>query len=119
MEVMNSICHWEMPSTDFDRSRVFYEALFGWKTQAMPEMDYMLFEVEGGVGGGFTKVDVVTDAGVIVYIRVEDIPAVLAKVPGLGGEILEEKTPVAAGEFGYIGIFRDSCGVRIGLWSKE
>ena len=119
MGTMNSICHWEIPSTDFDKSRAFYEGLFGWKTQPMPETDYVLFEIEGGVGGGFTKVDKVGDTVIFVYIQVEDIPATLAKVAGLGGKVLDEKMGIGGGEHGYMGVFEDCCGVRIGLWSKD
>jgi len=119
MEVMHSICHWEIPSTDFEKSHQFYEGLFGWKLHPMPEMDYLLFEVENGIGGGFNKVDSISDGGIFAYIRVEDIPAILARVPGLGGEVLEEKTPINEGVFGYQAIFRDSCGVKMGIWSRE
>jgi predicted enzyme related to lactoylglutathione lyase len=116
---MNSICHWDIPSTDFDKSQAFYGALFGWKFQPMPEQNYLLFMVEGGVGGGFNKVEKVSNDGIQVYILVEDIEATLAKVAELGGKTVIEKLKIGGGDHGYLATFTDSCGAQIGLWAKS
>jgi len=116
---MNVICHYEIPSTDFDKSKAFYEGLFGWPIQAMPEMNYMVFGEAGqGVGGGFNKVEKVNNEGIQVYIEVEDIPASLTKAKELGGEVLMDKTQISP-EHGYMAFILDSCGVKVGLWSKS
>lgn len=116
---MHTICHYEIPSTDFAKSKAFYEGLFGWPIQEMPEMSYMVFGEGGqGVGGGFNKVETVNNEGIQVYIEVEDIPATLAKAKELGGQVVLEKTQISP-EHGNMAFILDSCGVKIGLWSRE
>ncbi len=115
---MNMICHYEIPSTDFAKSKAFYEGLFGWTIQVMPDESYMMFGEAGqGVGGGFNKVEAVGSEGIQIYIEVEDIPAILAKAKELGGDLLIDKTAIPG--HGFMAFFGDSCGVKIGLWSKE
>ena len=116
---MNTICHYEIPSTDLDKSTAFYKGLFGWKIQQMPEMNYAVFGEEGkGVGGGINKVDKIDASGLKVYIEVEDIPATLASAKELGGQVTVEKTQISP-EHGYFAFFKDCCGAEVGLWSKE
>ena len=42
------IVHVEIPAADQAASGQFYSDLFGWKYSAYPEMDYAMFEAEGG-----------------------------------------------------------------------
>ncbi len=115
---MNMICHYEIPSTDFDKSKAFYDGLFGWNVQVLPDMNYAVFGEAGkGVGGGFNKVETVNNDGIQVYIEVEDIPASLAKAKELGGDVLMDKQQISE-EHGYMAFVTDSCGVKIGLWSR-
>jgi len=116
---MHNLCHFEIPSTDLAKSRAFYEGLFGWKVQMMPEMNYAVFQVgEDTLGGGFNPVEAVVNDGIQIYIEVADIPATLAKAKGLGGTVVLEKTPISP-EFGYLAFLLDSCGAKVGLWSRE
>jgi len=116
---MNMICHYEIPTTDFAKSKAFYDGLLGWNVHLMPESNYAVFGEPGqGVGGGFTKVDKVVNEGIQVYIEVEDIPAMLAKAEGLGGKVEMKKTRISP-DYGYMAFFQDCCGVKIGLWSKK
>ena len=43
------VVHWELMSKDPPRVAAFYEKIFGWKIQHMPEMNYRLVET-GGTG---------------------------------------------------------------------
>src|SRR5947208_16799824 len=43
------VVHWELMSKDPAKVAAFYEKIFGWKIQHMPEMDYRLVET-GGAG---------------------------------------------------------------------
>ncbi|MGH8104674.1 MAG: VOC family protein, partial [bacterium] len=84
--VDNSIAHVELPSTDFKMSQAFYSTVFGWTCEEIPQMNYLLFRLEGGVGGGFNKVDkVVEKSGHMAYITVADINATLEEVKKAGG----------------------------------
>jgi predicted enzyme related to lactoylglutathione lyase len=39
---MDKVVHFEIPANDFERARKFYKSVFGWKMDAMPEMEYIL-----------------------------------------------------------------------------
>jgi len=51
----NEIVHIEIPATDLKGSGRFYDDLFGWKVEEIPEMDYVIFEAGEGPGGGFNN----------------------------------------------------------------
>ena len=113
---MDKLVHWEIASTDLARSKDFYANLFGWKAQGWAD-DYMLFEVEGGVGGAFMKVAKMPEPCIRVYIGVADVAAALVKAEGLGAKTSMPKTEIGRG-MGFAGSFIDPCGCLIGLWSQ-
>ncbi len=115
---MHEPSYWEIPSTDTAATARFFEKLFGWKMTPSVE-DYWMFEVEGGMSGGIQPVAEAPGHGVMVYIRVEDIPAVLSQVAELGGEVLKTKTEIG-NDWGYWAEFKTPGGCRsVALWSKE
>jgi uncharacterized protein len=115
---MNGICHVEIPCTDFEKAKKFYGEVFDWEVQVIPEMDYAMFKGKNGPGGGFSKQLKVSDSGVLFYLEVEDIEAALKKVETAGGQMVKGKTQISP-EVGYFGIFTDSDGNVIGLWSQK
>jgi len=42
------IVHIELAAEDPKASAKFYADVFGWKTEEMPEMNYITFDAEGG-----------------------------------------------------------------------
>jgi uncharacterized protein len=113
---MNKLVHWEIPSTDLSKSTKFYSALFGWRFQSWSET-YAMFSVEGGVVGGIAKAEKMPESCIDVYVGVDDIPAVLARVEALGGKVDQPKTDIGGG-MGFLAFFRDPCGCRIGVASE-
>ena len=113
---MDKLIHWEIPTTDMTKTSKFYTELFGWKTQGWAD-DYLLFAVEGGIGGAFMKVDKMPEPCIRVYIGVADVAVALKKAEGLGAKIGQPKTDIGRG-MGFAGSFLDSCGCLIGLWSQ-
>ena len=89
--------------------------MFGWKFQQWSP-DYALFEVEGAVSGGVSKVDEMPEPCIDVYIGEKDIPATLAKAEALGGKTEKPKTDIGGG-MGFYALVRDPCGCRIGIHS--
>ena len=116
---MTKLYHFEIPSKDYQKAKGFYESLFGWKVDVQPEMGYALIHIEDGIGGGFTdEYEPGGEAGISLYFKVDDIPAVLAKAVELGGQEVTPKTGIAGGDMGYYGKFKDLEGNIIGIWSK-
>ena len=109
--------HVEIPCTDFEKAKKFYEEVFGWKTNYMPERAYMLFETGGGLDGGFYKSsEHAGRQGVINYIDVEDIEKTLEAITLHGGATIASKTPVESS--GWFALFSDPDGNVLGLWKE-
>ena len=113
---MNNLVHWEIPTTDMERSTAFYTGLFGWRFEAFSPQ-YAMFGVEGGVGGALTQVDRMPEPCIEVYIGVDDIPGVLARAEELGASVIQPKTEIGEG-MGFWAAFADPCDCRIGIWAE-
>jgi len=112
-----NIVHVEIPSTNVEGAGKFYAELFGWKLQHMPEMNYTMWESDGGSVGGFPQVSEENPAGqVLIYIHSDDIEADLKKVEKLGGKILHNKAEIPG--TGWFGIFQDPTGNVLGLYTS-
>ena len=112
-----NIVHVEIPAVNVEGAGKFYESLFGWKLQHMPEMNYTMWEDGSGSGGGFPQVSEENPAGqVLVYIDSDDIEADLKKVEKLGGKVLHPKTEIP--QMGWYGVFQDPTGNVIGLYTS-
>ncbi len=111
----NHFINVEIPCTDFDKAKAFYEEVFGWTTNYMPEQDYMLFETGGDLNGGFYKSpEHVGRQGVVNYIHVEDIEKTLEAIHRHGGQTIVAPKQVA--ETGWFALFSDPDGNVLGLW---
>lgn len=112
-----NIVHVEIPAVNVEAAGRFYQELFGWKLQHVPEMNYTMWEDETGSGGGFPQVSEDNPAGrVLVYIDSDDIEADLKKVEKLGGKILHPKMEIP--QMGWFGIFQDPTGNVLALYTS-
>jgi uncharacterized protein len=75
------VAFFEIVSPDAERARAFYTELFGWTAQADPAMGgYALVDTgagEGAIGGGIGPSSAPGDAGVKIYMRVDDLEGFL------------------------------------------
>ena len=122
----NAISWFEVPATNLERAQKFYETIFGISLIPMdlPNIKMRMFPIDdmiSGVGGaivdsgGFHKPSA-TD-GPLIYLNANpDVQNVLSKVEAAGGSILVPKTEISP-EYGYMGVFIDTEGNRIGLHS--
>lgn len=112
-----NVVHVEIPAADVAAAGRFYQELFGWKIQHVPEMNYTMWEDGSGSGGGFTQVSAESPAGqVLVYIDSDDIEADLKKVEQLGGKVLHPKMEIP--QTGWFGIFQDPTGNVLALYTS-
>lgn len=114
---MHGICHIEIPTTDPKKSQEFYSKLFNWKMN-QETGGYISFVTPDNDGGGFTTQSKPVEAGVVLYIKVEDIQQKLGEIKSSAGRVIKEKTKISE-EFGYYALFVDPCGNIMGLWSKN
>jgi len=125
MSFKNAISWFEIPSTDLARAQKFYETVFGVTLIPMDlqAIKMRMFPLEDmmGVGGaivdsgGFHKPS--TTDGPLIYLNGNpDLQNVLDKVEKAGGKIMVPKTEISP-EYGYMAVFIDTEGNRIGLHS--
>ena len=113
---MRNLVYWEIPSTDVAKSSAFFAALFGWRMTPSTD-DYMMFETDGGIGGGIERARTPPPRGIRIYIGVDDIPTTLQQAEALGGTVVQPRTPIGQ-DHGYWGALQDPGGAWIGLWSR-
>jgi predicted enzyme related to lactoylglutathione lyase len=116
---MHEICHVEIPSTDFAKSKEFYEKVFGWKVELMPEMNYATWVAEAEPSGGFNHVKEPCTCGegcCLVYILVASVDDKAKEVEATGGKITTPKT--AVGDMGWYAVFQDAAGGVAALWES-
>ena len=111
------ITHIEFPADDAARARKFYEGLLGWQITEMEGFpDYYLFsfgEIKSA-GGAIGLRGKSTGTKLRVYAEVDSIEALLPKVAGLGGEVVEQKTEIPGQ--GWYAVINDSEGNELGLY---
>ena len=122
----NAISWFEIPSVDLERATEFYEMIFNVQLQPLDlaEIKMRMFPIDdpmSGIGGaivyaqGFYETS--NSAGPLIYLNGNpDVQNILDKVEAAGGKIVVPKTMISP-EHGYMAIFIDSEGNRIGLHS--
>lgn len=115
----NSVSFFEVISADAPRAQRFYADLFAWKVLADPEWDgYALVQNAGDSApiGGIGPSTEAADAGVKVYVQVDDLEAALKRAIELGGTQLVPPTDLP-GDYGRFAMFADPDGNPVGLSS--
>ena len=122
----NAISWFEIPSVDLERATKFYEMIFGVQLQPLDlaQIKMRMFPIDDpmtGIGGavvyapGFYEPS--NTAGPLIYLNGNpDVQNILDKVETAGGKIIVPKTMISP-EHGYMAIFIDTEGNRIGLHS--
>src|SRR5262249_36050413 len=101
---VGSLIWFQIPADKVERAQKFYSALFGWKINEMPGMEYWHIDTGGADAspdGGMMKRK---EAGqqMTNYISVESVDKAAKKVEKLGGKVCMGKTAVP--QMGYFAI---------------
>lgn len=120
----NPVNWFEIPTKDISRATKFYQNIFGIEL-ALNEMEstkmawFPMEQNTPGAGGSLIKADDYkpSNQGTLVYFLVDDIESVVKKINAEGGKILQPKTGI--GEHGFIALFEDTEGNRVGLHSRS
>ncbi|MBT3391091.1 MAG: VOC family protein [Chloroflexi bacterium] len=112
------IIHIEFSAADREAAGQFYNSVFDWKIQQMPEMNYATFTAKGGPGGGFNPVSEENPAGTtLIYISTDDIPATLAQIEKHGGTSIVPETEIPG--VGWFAVFKDPTGNTVALYKDK
>ena len=118
---MNRFTHFELASSDLEKTAAFYRDVFGWQIEKWEgPVDYWLV-ISGdastpGINGGLMQTDGNFN-GTINTIEVDDIDSAIAKVLAHGGEIALEKQSIPG--VGYQAYFKDTSGIMVGLHQAD
>lgn len=123
-EKMNPVNWFEIPVSDLERAKDFYEFILGCKLEVNDfgnlKMAWFPYDHEKpGTTGSLVEAKsyVPSYSGSMVYFSVDDIDAVLNRVTKKGGKIINPKNNI--GEYGFVGHFEDSEGNRVALHSDK
>ncbi len=123
----HSMVGWfEIPVTDMDRAKRFYETVFEIIIQVQDFQGTLMgwfpyVESKGGSSGSLVKNEAYIPSenkGVLIYFSSVDVTIELERVEKAGGKVLQEKTEISP-DIGYMGLFIDSEGNRIAVHSRK
>jgi uncharacterized protein len=120
----NPVNWFEIPVTKMARAKAFYQHVLGLRLEEhrMGPMRMAWFpadqEAPGAAGSLMQSQDSKpSTGGVLVYFARPDLEATLRRAAKKGGRVLLPRT--AIGEYGFIGVIRDTEGNRVGLHSMK
>ena len=120
----NPVNWFEIPVIDFERAKTFYSSVFEVEFEDM-EMGNAIMAMfpwdpnKPGSGGSLYKSEEVTphNQGTTVYISCDDCGVESTRVESNGGQLIMPKTSI--GEHGYVALFIDSEGNKVGMHSTN
>ena len=128
MRKTNMVGWFEIPVTDINRAKVFYESVFDVEINVQnfggEIMGWFPFsedpDAKGAAGSLIQQVEHYKPSkeGVLIYFSCADLSNELRKVEDAGGRVIKAKTLISH-DIGYMGLFLDSEGNRIALHSRE
>jgi hypothetical protein len=118
----NPVGWFEIPVTDMNRAKAFYEAVLKYSIKIQDNEDgsmgwFPMSETGYGASGALVhgKGYIPSLGGMLIYFSETDIDAALDRVRKSGGNVIKEKTDI--GEYGFYAWVEDTEGNRIGLHS--
>jgi uncharacterized protein len=107
----------QIPTADVDASAGFYERALGWTIRTRGDGSTAFDDTTAEVSGEWVlDRQPAGDAGVLVYVRVDDVNAILQKIAEAGGEIIVPPTP--QGEGMAYATFLDPAGNVLGIFQE-
>ncbi len=129
MDRIHAINWFEIPVSNFDRAKRFYETIFGitMRERQGGNMRMAFFEHDqemDGRGGAIVydpEFYTPSSNGTLVYLNCDpDIQRVVDRVVEAGGKVLQSRTAVASTQdLGYWALILDSEGNRVALHADE
>jgi hypothetical protein len=126
---MPTIVHFEIPSDDMERSKRFYNELFGWNIEKWPGSENMLDGMEywmitttddkgnKSLTGGMMNRQNPQQQGITNYIGVKSVQEHSSKVEQFGGKVIMHKTPVPG--MGYFAVCTDTENNAFAIWETD
>ena len=122
----NSINWFEIPVTDMQRAKHFYQVIFSMHMDETEMMGMKMASFPYAPGSGKASGALVQggqqlpgENGVLIYLNANpSMDGILEKINPMGGTILMPKTQITP-ELGYMAFFKDTEGNKLGLHSQH
>ncbi len=106
-----------IPADDVARAAQFYASVFGWKITGADTQRPSFEDGTGHVAGAWmSSLSVAREPGLLLYVYVEGIEAVVDRIMAAGGEVV--RAPYPEGNL-KVATFRDPAGNVLGLWEAQ
>ncbi len=119
------VAWFEIPVTDMDRAKAFYESVFKIEINLQDIGGVMMAffpanpEAPGAMGSLMKYESYIpSHEGTLIYFSSEDVQIELDRINNAGGKVLQDKVQISP-EIGYMGVFQDTEGNRIALYSQK
>jgi len=109
----NQIDYIELPASNIEATKKFYEAAFGWKFEDWGP-DYTSFH-DGRLAGGFNAEKEAPSKGLLLVIYASDLAAAQQKIKAGGGVIVKDTFSFPGGQRFH---FTDPNGNELAVWSE-
>jgi len=110
------ICYVELPARDVDESAAFYRGVFGWNVRRRGDGSTAFDDGVGQVSGSWVLGrSPAASPGLLLYVMVDDAEAMLERIRGHGGEIVQ---PIGGDAPEITARFRDPGGNVIGIYQQ-
>ena len=124
---MPTIVYFQIPADDIERSKKFYNELFGWKIDKSPEANtpegmenWSITTTDHNgkeaLGGGMSKRQM-PQQQITNFIDVKSVDEYLSKVERLGGKVVVPKTSVPG--MGYYAVCLDTENNSFGIFESR
>ena len=118
---MPRLVHFELNVKDVEKTKKFYENVFGWKIEKWSgPIDYWLImtgdESEPGIDGGLGQIEEGFPS-VVNTIDVKNVDEVVKKIESNGGEIIRPKHAIPG--VGWLAYFKDAEGIVSGIMQED
>lgn len=117
---MNRVVHFEIPSSNVEKSQQFFENVFGWKSEKWGDMPYWMMatgdQKAAGINGALMPKDEIVQS-IVNTISVEDSAKAREAIEANGGEVISETQTVPT--IGYFFYFKDPDGNIHGAMQED
>jgi predicted enzyme related to lactoylglutathione lyase len=109
----------EVPAVDVHQSAAFYEKVFGWNIRHRETVRPSFDDATGNVSGAWVSGrESSREPGLLPYIWVDSLDAILTQVAVHGGVVVGAPHPDSPGSSSWVASFRDPAGNLMGLYQE-
>ncbi len=112
-----SFVHIEIASSDPERTKKFFEDVFEWDFESIPEMNYHTYMAPSPPHGGLMAPMENQHPGLLNYLLSHNIDADLKKIQEAGGRVLQPKMEIPG--VGWWASFEEPTGLVLALFETK